>query len=147
MAKRLTKELADLQNDPLDFCTCGPIEDDLMHWSAMITGPDESPYVGGVFNLDIQFSAEYPFKAPRVRFVTRVYHPNVKSDTGELCADMITEHWSPTLNVRYIIETVRRFMVEPNVESPLEAEIARQFTEDRDAFNETCAKWVSDYAT
>ena len=52
---------------------------------------ENSPYEGGVFNLDMQFPSEYPFKAPRVRFVTRVYHPNIKSQSGEICADIISQ--------------------------------------------------------
>jgi hypothetical protein len=94
-----------------------------MHWNAMLAGPvrrllqrrnktrggqcsdrgflqEHSPYSGGVFNLDLQFPSEYPFKAPKVRFLTRVYHPNVKSQSGEICADIINEVSSTTQDAK-----------------------------------------------
>ncbi|CAM9211387.1 unnamed protein product [Heterosigma akashiwo] len=147
MAKRLQKELQALEKAPLDFVTAGPAGDDIMKWQAMLVGPANTPYEGGVFNLELDFPAEYPFKAPKVKFLTRIYHPNIKTDSGEICADLINENWGPTLNTQYVLTVIKQLLEEPSADSPLEADIGRQLTEDENAFKETAAKWTADYAT
>lgn len=44
----------------------------------------------------------------QVKFVTRIYHPNVKTDSGEICSDILNENWGPTLNVTYVLNTIRQ---------------------------------------
>ena len=74
----------------------------------MIDGPEGTPYDGGIFTIDIIFPPEYPFKAPKVKFETRIYHPNVKTDSGEICADLIQNGWAPTLNLRHVLCTIQQ---------------------------------------
>ena len=59
-SRRILKEIEDISKDPPANCTAGPIDGNIYVWEGMIFGPDDSPFVGGVFKLRIQFPADYP---------------------------------------------------------------------------------------
>eukprot|EP00005_Dracoamoeba_jomungandri_P000816 CAMPEP_0174251672 /NCGR_PEP_ID=MMETSP0439-20130205/1415_1 /TAXON_ID=0 /ORGANISM="Stereomyxa ramosa, Strain Chinc5" /LENGTH=92 /DNA_ID=CAMNT_0015332043 /DNA_START=219 /DNA_END=497 /DNA_ORIENTATION=- len=88
---------------------------------------------------------EYPFKAPSVKFSTKIYHPNVKSD-GQLCSEVLGEGWSPQLKIPEVLMTIRQVLVEPNPDNPLEPEIANIYKENRAQFNKTAKDWTKKYA-
>ena len=97
-AQRISKELKNLIADPPSNCSAGPVGDDIFHWQATLMGPKDSPYENGVFFLDINFPSDYPYKAPRVTFSTKIYHPNINS-SGGICLDILKDQWSPALTI------------------------------------------------
>ena len=116
--KRIQKELIDLGKDPPLDCSAGPIdENDPYHWQATIMGPDDSPYAGRVFFLDIKFPTDYPFKPFKFRLTTRVYHPEINSG-GSMCCYLINrENWSPALNVStYLFLPIQEILKNPSIE-------------------------------
>ena len=89
--KRIQKELIDLGKDPPTNCSAGPLDEkDQFSWQATIMGPDDSPYAGGVFFLNIKFPTDYPFKPPKCTFTTRIYHCNINSN-GAICLDILKD--------------------------------------------------------
>jgi ubiquitin-conjugating enzyme E2 D/E len=89
--KRIGKELIDFNKDPPTNCSAGPVNDhDMFHWQATIMGPEGTPYHGGVFFLSIHFPGDYPFKPPKIKFTTRIYHCNINSN-GSICLDILKE--------------------------------------------------------
>jgi len=112
----------------------------------VLTGPDGTAYEGGAFQLDLKFPTEYPFKPPKIKFETKVYHPNIKTDTGEICNDVLVSNWSPTLNVRYVYTTLHELLKSPNVDHPLEPEIAQEFASDRATFDKKAKEMVDKHA-
>jgi hypothetical protein len=55
------------------------------HLIGTITGPEGTPYEGGVFDVDVIIPTEYPFEPPKMKFITKIWHPNVSSQTGAIC--------------------------------------------------------------
>lgn len=58
---------------------------DLTHLKGTLTGPPDTPYAGGKFVVDIKIPDGYPFKPPQIRFETKVWHPNISSQTVWTC--------------------------------------------------------------
>jgi ubiquitin-conjugating enzyme E2 A len=54
-----------------------PLEDNILLWEAVIFGPEQSIWEGGVFKLLLEFTEEYPSKPPNIVFKTKLFHPNV----------------------------------------------------------------------
>ena len=50
--------------------------------------------------------------------MTRIYHPNVKTESGEICAEAIKNNWVPTLNAEFIIKMLIELLNNPNAENP-----------------------------
>ena len=133
---RLNKELTDLNNNnPIEGVSIALVGDTLTNWNATIIGPQDTPYEGGKFIVNIDFSDNYPFKAPKVLFKTKIFHPNIKQDTGEICAQAIENAWVPTLNAKFVIESLVTLLKNPNPDHPLEAEIANLYSKDYKGFS------------
>eukprot|EP01083_Nonionella_stella_P139588 426067_1 len=111
MAKRrLVKEARDFDQNHLGlldtgYCHGGPLHGDLFQWEIILKGPKNSPYETGQYVLDIQCPKDYPFKPPKLTFITKIYHPcinkNGKVCTG--CFHYLKDNWSPALTISRII--------------------------------------------
>eukprot|EP01129_Flabellula_baltica_P012228 TRINITY_DN548_c0_g2_i3.p1 TRINITY_DN548_c0_g2~~TRINITY_DN548_c0_g2_i3.p1 ORF type:complete len:148 (-),score=42.14 TRINITY_DN548_c0_g2_i3:81-524(-) len=142
---RIQRELEDLRIDPPSNCSAGPVGDDLLHWSAMLMGPEDSPYAGGTFFLDINFPPDYPFKPPKCSFTTRVYHPNVNKN-GTICVDILKKNWSPALTISRVLLSISSLLTDPNPDDPLVPEIAYQYVHDREAYERMAAEHTQRFA-
>lgn len=143
--KRLKREYKDLGIDPPANCSAGPIDDDLFHWQATILGPSDSPYASGAFFLKIDFPPNYPYKPPKVTFVTRIYHPNINAH-GNICVDILKDGWSPILTVPKILLSISSLLTDPNPDDPLVPEIAQVYKENKAKFEQTAREWTRKYA-
>ena len=144
--KRIQKELIDLGKDPPANCSAGPIDEkDQYHWQATIMGPDDSPYAGGVFFLNIHFPTDYPFKPPKCNFTTRIYHPNINSN-GSICLDILKDQWSPALTISKVLLSISSRLTDANPDDPLVPEIAHIYKTDRPKYEATAREWTRKYA-
>ena len=143
--RRIQKELEDIQRDPPAGCSAGPIGDDLFAWEAVIFGPSDSPYTGGVYRLSIRFPTDYPFKQPHVQFLTRVYHPNINS-AGGICLDILKNQWSPALTISKVLLSILSLLTDPNPDDPLVPDIANLYKTNRAAYEMNAREHTIMYA-
>jgi len=146
-SKRILRELQDLRKDPPANCSAGPINPEAVYnWEAVIFGPADSPYSGGVFNMTVEFPSDYPFKPPRLMFTTKIYHPNINS-SGFICLDILKQNWSPALTISKVLLSVLSLLCDPNPNDPLMPDIAKQYLNDRAEYDATAREWTEMYAS
>ena len=143
--KRINKELEEIEKEPPSNCSAGPKNGNLQEWEATIIGPSESPYAGGLFKLQIIFTDKYPFKPPKVKFITKIYHPNINSH-GSICLDILNVNWSPALTVTKLLLSISSLMTDPNPKDPLVKNIADMYLHEREKYNNKAREYTLRYA-
>jgi ubiquitin-protein ligase len=113
--------------------------------SLSLKGPKDSFLEGGTFLLKVSLSEDYPFSAPDVQFMTKMFHPNISSK-GEVCLGL--DKWSPSNTIKQrIIVPIIEYMMTPDIQNPLNAEAAKLFMEDPTSFGKRVKKYVKSYAS
>jgi ubiquitin-conjugating enzyme E2 D/E len=128
--KRIQKELRDLLANPSEGCAVEPTSTDQVHpWSAVVTGPEGSPYEDGGFDLLVVFPDDYPFNPPKVTFVTPIYHLNI-NEQGAIGLGLLGDGWSPASSISQVLTTIRGLLVNPDQNRPLRPDLANLFAHD-----------------
>lgn len=143
-AKRLTNDLKLITTEPPDGVRLIN-QKTLNEWITEIDGPLQSIWEGGKFRLSIVFPPEYPFKAPQVKFITPVFHPNVNTQGG-ICLDLLINKWLPSYHVASLLVSIRSFLDDPNPEHGLNQEALELFRNNRPRYEETVRHYVQTYA-
>ena len=144
--KRLNQEMKELQENPIENCSAGPIENNLREWQATIFGPQDTPYQGGVFTVMIRFTDQYPFKPPQVYFKTPIYHCNINS-RGGICLDILSKNWSPVLTIGKLLLSICSLLAQPNPDDPLVPSIADLYVKNRTFHDFKAKEYTAQYAS
>ncbi|XP_040989168.1 ubiquitin-conjugating enzyme E2 36 isoform X1 [Juglans microcarpa x Juglans regia] len=126
LPRRIIKETQRLLSEPAPGISASPSEDNMRYFNVMILGPTQSPYEGGVFKLELFLPEEYPMAAPKVRFLTKIYHPNIDK-LGRICLDILKDKWSPALQIRTVLLSIQALLSAPNPDDPLSENIAKHW--------------------
>jgi len=124
------RDFKKLQEDPPAGVSGAPTEDNILVWHAIIFGPQDTPFEDGTFKLVLEFTEDYPNKPPSVRFISKMFHPNVYAD-GSICLDILQNRWSPTYDVAAILTSIQSLLDEPNPNSPANSLAAQLYQENR----------------
>nr|XP_012422351.1 PREDICTED: ubiquitin-conjugating enzyme E2 N-like [Odobenus rosmarus divergens] len=137
---RIIKETQHLLAEPVPGIKAEPDESNVV-----IAGPQDSPVEGGTFKLELFLPEEYPMAAPKVRFTTKIYHPNVDK-LGRVCLDILKDKWSPALQIRTVLLSIQALLSAPNPADPLANDAAEQWKTNEAQAIETATAWTTLYA-
>ena len=124
--RRLIKDLKKLESEQNEGINATPDNDSLFRWNAVIFGPEDTIWEGGIFKLYLEFSEDYPNKPPKVKFLTKLFHPNIYND-GSICLDILKDNWSPVYDISSILTSIQSLLCDPNTKSPANNTAAELF--------------------
>lgn len=145
LPRRITKETQRLIAEPVAGISATPYADNLRYFAVAIEGPSDSCYENGVFQLELFLPADYPMTPPKVRFLTKIYHPNVDK-LGRICLDILKDKWSPALQIRTVLLSIQALMSAPNPDDPLDNSVADVWKNDEAKALETAREFTKNFA-
>lgn len=146
LTKRIIKETQRLLQEPVAGIDAIPDENNARYFHVAVAGPEGSPFEGGVFKLELFLPEEYPMSAPKVRFMTKIYHPNIDR-LGRICLDILKDKWSPALQIRTVLLSIQALLSAPNPDDPLDNQVAEQWKVNEALAVSTAREWTKQYAS
>ncbi|KII65110.1 Ubiquitin-conjugating enzyme E2 N [Thelohanellus kitauei] len=140
-----SQETQNLTKDKLTGITVAVEETNRRLFHVKIEGPVDSPFEGGIFDVDLFLPENYPIEPPKVKFLTPIYHPNIDK-IGRVCLDILKEKWSPALQINTVLLSLQALISSPNPDDPLDNEIANHWNENEAQAIETAKQWTRDFA-
>lgn len=143
--RALQLELKKIQEEPVEGFRVRLVNDDnIFEWEVAIFGPPGTLYEAGYFKAHMKFPHDYPYSPPTVRFLSKMWHPNVY-ENGEVCISILhppvddpqsgelpSERWNPTQNVRTILLSIISLLNEPNTFSPANVDASVMYRKWKD---------------
>jgi ubiquitin-conjugating enzyme E2 D/E len=111
--------------------------DEPYHYQATIRGPVDSSFEGGMYLLDVQFANEYPFKPPKITFLTRIFHPNIRED-GAIYLRKLYDEWTPAFTIEKVLLSIQSLLTSPDIDVSMTGnkEAARLYLQDRSKYDQ-----------
>ncbi|KAG2448397.1 hypothetical protein HYH02_006289 [Chlamydomonas schloesseri] len=143
---RIQKELKEIERDTASGVTVHLKNNSLQHLTGYVPGPKDTPYEGGLFAVEINLDNGYPFVPPKMRFITKVWHPNVSSQSGAICLDILKDQWSPALTLKTALLSLQALLSSPQPDDPQDAVVAKQYISDHETYKKTAKYWTEAFA-
>mmetsp|Transcript_11152 Transcript_11152/g.24612 ORF Transcript_11152/g.24612 Transcript_11152/m.24612 type:complete len:152 (+) Transcript_11152:118-573(+) len=143
--KRIEKETEKLAAEPPPGVDAKPDKDNYRYFHIAMSGPEGTPYQGGVYRLELFLPEGYPMEPPKVRFLTKIYHPNIDK-LGRICLDVLKDKWSPALQIRTVLLSIQALLSAPEPSDPLDTSVADHFIHNRAEAEKVAGEWNKTYA-
>ena len=142
---RIVRETQRLLAEPVEGVNVTPYADNMRYFNVHISGPSDSPYQGGLFRLELFLPAEYPMGAPKVRFLSKIYHPNIDK-IGRICLDTLKTGWSPAFTIKTALLSIQVLLSVPNPDDPLDNDVAGHWKANESEAIAKARDWTRQFA-
>jgi len=105
----------------------------LFKWVCGIPGKKGTCWEGGNFPLTIEFTEDYPTKAPICRFPKTFFHPNIYP-SGTVCLSILGDDWKPSITVKQLLLGIQELLDNPNENSPAQKDAYQLYVTDRNKY-------------
>ncbi|XP_021542774.1 ubiquitin-conjugating enzyme E2 N-like [Neomonachus schauinslandi] len=130
--------------EPVPGIKAEPDESNAHYFHVVIAGPQDSPFEGGTFKLELFLPEEYPMAAPRVRFMTIICHLNVDK-LGRICLAILKDKWSPALRIHTVLLLIQALLSASNPDDPLANDVAQRWKTNKAQAIEAARAWTRLY--
>ncbi|KAE9993630.1 hypothetical protein EG327_004151 [Venturia inaequalis] len=145
-SSRLLGEIQSIAANPHPHMDVYVSEQDMSFWKIVMQGPPDSIYGSGTFVLYLHMEENYPTFAPKCRFVTSIYHPNVNKH-GRICHSIFDRNWTSDTTTYMVLSTVYGLLLVPDYSDPVNVVVTLDFHHDQVAFAELAREHITKHAT
>mmetsp|Transcript_11883 Transcript_11883/g.28332 ORF Transcript_11883/g.28332 Transcript_11883/m.28332 type:complete len:150 (-) Transcript_11883:54-503(-) len=143
--KRIEKETQKLYQEPPPGVDAKVDNENYRYFHIAMAGPTGTSYEGGTYKLELFLPEGYPMEPPKVRFLTKIYHPNIDK-LGRICLDVLKDKWSPALQIRTVLLSIQALLSAPEPSDPLDTTVADHFIANRKEAEQVAKQWNDKYA-
>ena len=108
--------------------------------------PETGIWHGANFDFEMIIPDDWPIERPRVKIMTRIWHPNIAEppECG-VCLNILRKNYSPTLQIAHLIAGLQYLFTEPNPNDPLNFTAAEQYKRNYEAFKLCAEEYIQKY--
>lgn len=119
----------------------------LSNFRVKFHGPPDTPYEGGVWILKVMLSEDYPFRPPMIRFLNKIFHPNICQYSGNVCMNVINQTWTALYDLSNVFETfLPQLLTYPNPAHPMNT-IAAIIYQNQKEYKAKVKEFMDKFAT
>ncbi|KAF2074167.1 hypothetical protein CYY_004512 [Polysphondylium violaceum] len=118
---------------------------DNRYWKVIYKGAQDTPYENGHWVISLEFPSNFPNGAPKIRFLTQIYHFNISND-GTICLDILKNSWNPMISIEKVMIAINALLVDPNLNEPLDSLKASIYRDNITQYWSNVRQWTHTYA-